>query len=181
MTSQLTTIRGLALRRSDDLGLLTLECTLGCILVVVTVLSKGYRIGEMATLTGLTPDALRFYERRGLLDTPTRTPGRFRIYAAPAIERIRFIKRAQALGFTLAEIHELVRFNGKGGLRRCCRVRDLLKTQLGELEATLAELSALQGTLRTTLAQCERAIETKNVSACPVIELRTNQGKDGEV
>ncbi len=140
-------------------------------------MSTGYRIGELATLTGLSRDALRVYERQGLLDTPARTPGRFRIYAAPAIERIRFIKRAQALGFTLAEIQELVRFNGKGGLRRCGRVRDLLKSQLRELEARLAELSALQETLRTTLAQCEHALETRNVSVCPVIELRTDEGK----
>jgi len=147
----------------------------------VAGLSKGYRIGELATLTGLTPDALRYYEREGLLDRPARTPGRFRVFTSSAIERVRFIKRAQALGFTLAEIQELVRFNDKGGLRRCCRVRDLLKTQLGELEARLAELSALQETLRTTLAQCEQAIETKNASACPVIELRTEKGKEGKV
>ena len=100
--------------------------------MTVAGLIRGYRIGEFATLTGLTPDALRFYERQGLLDRPARTPGRFRVYAAPAIERIRFIKRAQALGFTLAEIQELVRFNGKGGLRRCCRVGDVLNTQLGD-------------------------------------------------
>ena len=103
------------------------------------------------------------------------------MYAAPAIERVRFIKRAQVLGFTLAEIQELVRFNGTGGLRRCRRVRDLLRSQLGELEARLAELSALQETLRTTLTQCKHAIETKNETACPVIELGTGEEKDGVV
>ena len=101
-------------------------------------LSEGYRIGELATLTGLTPDALRFYERQGVLDKPARTPGRFRIYPAPAIERVRFIKRAQTLGFSLAEIQELVRFNGKGGLRQCRRVRDLLKNQLAEARTSSA-------------------------------------------
>ena len=159
---------------------LTLESTPECILVIVSGLSKRYRIGELATLTGLTPDALRYYERRGLLDKPARTPGRFRMYAAPAIERVRFIKRAQILGFTLAEIQELGRFNGTGGLRRLRRVRDLLRSQLGELEARLTELSALQETLRTTLTQCEHAIETKNETACPVIELGTGEEKDGK-
>ena len=80
---------------------------------------KRYRIGELATLTGLTPDALRFYERQGVLDTPARTSGRFRIYSPLVVDRIRFIKKAQALGFTLGEIRELVQFNGKGGLKRC--------------------------------------------------------------
>ena len=148
-------------------------------LVSVVATSKGYQIGALAKLTGLTPDALRYYERQGLLDRPARTSGRFRIYAAPTIERIRFIKRAQALGFTLAEIQELVRFNGKGGLRRCSRVRDLLKNQLGELEARLAELNSLQETLRTALAQCEHAMEAKNASACPVVELRTDEERSG--
>ena len=144
----------------------------------VAVSIEGYRIGDLAALTGLTRDALRFYERQGLLDKPARTPGRFRVYAAPTIERLRFIKRAQALGFTLAEIQELVRFNGKGGLKRCRRVRDLLKGQLAELDTRLAELSALRETLEETLKDCECAIETKNASACPVIELKTNEGRE---
>ena len=78
--------------------------------MIVAGLSTRYRIGQLAALTALTPDALRYYERQGLRDKPARTPGRFRMYAAPAIERVRFIKRAQVLGFTLAEIQELVRF-----------------------------------------------------------------------
>jgi DNA-binding transcriptional MerR regulator len=138
-----------------------------------------YRIGELATLTGLTPDALRFYERQGVLDKPARTSGRFRVYSPLVVDRIRFIKKAQALGFTLSEIRELVQFNGKGGLRRCCRVRDLLRTRLNELEATLSELGVLRKTLRTTLRECETAIETENVSACPIIELTTDNRKDG--
>ena len=99
---------------------------------------KAYRIGELATLTGLTPDALRFYVRRGLLETPARSAGRFRIYSSLAVDRIRFIKRAQTLGFTLEEIHELVRFNGSGGLRCCSRGRELRKRRLIELEVTRA-------------------------------------------
>lgn len=141
--------------------------------------SKGYRIGEFASLTGLTPDTLRFYERRGLLEPPARSQGRFRIYTAPTVDRIHFIKRAQALGFSLDEIHELVHFNGTGGLRRCCRVRELLRDRLSDLETKLAELSGLRKTLKATLAQCERAIDTKNKSACPVIEFGTATGRDG--
>ena len=69
-----------------------------------------YRIGELATLTGLTPDALRFYERQGVLDKPARTSGRFRVYSPLVVDRIRFIKKAQALGFTRTEIRDLVQF-----------------------------------------------------------------------
>ena len=142
---------------------------------------KGYQIGTLAELTGLTPDALRYYERQGLLDKPARTSGRFRIYDATAIDRIRFIKRAKALGFTLAEIQELVRFNGQGGLQRCRRVRDLLRNQLAVLDSKLAELGDLRETLRATLDECEGAIASNNASACPVIELKSDDGKDGMV
>jgi MerR family Zn(II)-responsive transcriptional regulator of zntA len=136
--------------------------------------TKAYRIGEIASLTGLTPDALRFYERRGLIEPPARSEGRFRIYRAPVVDRIHFIKRAQALGFSLDEIHELVHFNGKGGLQRCCRVRELLRDRLSDLETKLAELSGLRDTLETTLEQCELAVDTKNASACPVIKFGTD-------
>ena len=141
--------------------------------------TQGYRIGEFASLTGLTPDTLRFYERRGLLEAPARSGGRFRIYSAPAVDRVRFIKRAQALGLSLDEIHELVHFNGQGGLQRCCRVQELLRGRLRELEIRLAELGGLQETLKTTLDQCERAIDTQDESACPVIEFGAGRRKDG--
>ena len=158
---------------------LTLESTLGCILVSVAMSSKGYQIGTLAKLTGLTPDALRYYERQGLLDKPVRTSGRFRIYDSTAIDRLRFIKRAKALGFTLVEIKELVRFNGQGGLRRCRRVRDLLRNQLAVVDSKRAELDALCATLRTTLEECEGAIATSDASACPVIELTSDEERDG--
>ena len=141
--------------------------------------TKGYRLGEFASLTGLTPDTLRFYERRGLLEAPARSEGRFRIYTAPTVDRIHFIKRAQTLGFSLDEIHELVHFNGQGGLQLCCRVRELLTGRLRDLETKLAELSGLRETLKTTLDQCKRAIDTENESACPVIEFGAGRRKDG--
>lgn len=131
------------------------------------------RIGELARLSGLTPDTLRYYERRGLLEKPHRSSGRFRIYSAATIERVRFIKRAQALGFSLDDIGQLVRFNGRGGLGRCRRVRDLLEGRLSDLAVTPAELQTLQASLATALEQCERAIRTGNESACPVIDLST--------
>jgi MerR family Zn(II)-responsive transcriptional regulator of zntA len=131
---------------------------------------KRYRIGELAPLTGLTPDALRFYERQGVLDKPARTSGRFRIYSPVAVDRVRFIKKAQALGFTLGEIRDLVQFNGKGSLRRCARVRDLFEHRLSDLEVTLSELGTLRETLRMTLRQCKAAIATRNETAKPHVQ-----------
>lgn len=143
-------------------------------------MSKTYRIGELSGVTGLTPDALRYYERRGLLERPARTSGGFRVYGPSAVERVRFIKRAQSLGFSLDDVRELVRFNGKGGLRRCARVRDLLQGRLGQLETMLADLSVLQGALRTALDHCEQALETKDAAACPVIEFNASTRETDE-
>ena len=129
-----------------------------------------YRIGELAAQSGLTPDALRYYERLGLLPAPARSPGGFRLYSDTALDRLRFIKRAQLLDFRLAEIHELVSFNGRGGLRRCRRVHDLLSRKVAALDAKLKALTALQKTLKATQRQCAQALTTEDATACPVIE-----------
>ena len=138
---------------------------------MVVVRGETYRIGEAASRTGLTPETLRFYERLGLFPKPPRSPGGFRHYPAITLERVRFIKRAQALGLTLDEIHELVSFNGRGGLRRCWRVHALLSRKLSEIDEHLKELKALRVGLKHTLRQCEHALEAQDETACPVIEL----------
>ncbi len=135
-----------------------------------------YQIGELAARSGITPDALRYYERLGLLQTPQRTRGGFRVYPPEILERLRFIKQAQSVGLTLHEIRELVGYQDQGGLRRCRRVRDLLKAKLVHLEAQLTELEAFRDTLAGYLSQCEQTLgsgQAANRRAepdCPVIE-----------
>lgn len=75
-----------------------------------SMVSNGYQIGEVAARSGLTPDTLRYYERLGLLSPAGRTSGGFRVYSQQTLERLRFIKQAQALGFTLREIRDLVTY-----------------------------------------------------------------------
>ena len=87
--------------------------------LVMAVSGRIYRIGELAAQSRLTPDAVRFYERLDLLPKPSRSRGGFRLFAADTFDRLRFIQRAQVLGFTLDEIRELVSFNGQVSLRRC--------------------------------------------------------------
>ena len=105
--------------------------------LVMGVPGRIYRIGKLAAQSGLTRDALRFYERLGLFPKLSRSRGGFRLFAADTFDRLQFIKRAQVLGFTLDEIRELVSFNGQGGLRRCrstpmirCVVWSLLRAKL---------------------------------------------------
>jgi DNA-binding transcriptional MerR regulator len=135
-----------------------------------------YQIGELAARSGITPDALRYYERLGLLQAPQRTRGGFRVYSAETLDRLRFIKQAQTVGLTLQEIGELVGYQDQGGLKRCRKVRDLLKAKLVHLQAQLTELEDFRDTLSGYLSTCEQTLghgQTANRRAepdCPVIE-----------
>ncbi len=71
------------------------------------------QIGEVAGRTALTVDAIRFYEKRNLLPKASRSAGRFRLYTEDAIERIRFIRQMQGLGFSLREIGELIELRAR--------------------------------------------------------------------
>jgi len=129
-----------------------------------------YQIGELAARSGLTPDALRYYERLGLLPLPQRTPGRFRVYTSAALERLRFIKQAQALGLSLQEIRTLVSYADRGGVKRCRRVHDLLQHKIADLDERLAELQEFRRTLQDYFEECERTLAKGDREECPVIE-----------
>jgi len=128
------------------------------------------RIGELAAATQVTRDTLRYYERLGLLTTPTRTSGGFRLYGHEAPEQVRFVKQAQALGLELSEIRQLVGLSGASGLAQCRQVRPLLHARLAELDARLAELRLFRRTLGRALAECEHRLAERPDAACPVVE-----------
>ncbi len=133
------------------------------------VTGRTYWIGELAADTALSRDTLRYYERLGLLDHPRRTSGGFRIYSEATLDRLQFIKRAQAVGFTLDEIRELVTFDGRG-LHRCRRVRDLIATKLDELDERFSELRAFRRSLVGSLRDCDAALSGQLEAECPVVE-----------
>lgn len=128
------------------------------------------RIGELATRSGLTPDALRYYERLGLMPRARRTASGIRIFAPGATERVRFIKQAQANGLSLAEIRQLLALEDRGGRERCRHVHRLLGLKLTELETKLAQLREFRKTLRAYLALCEGSLNGAADAECPVIE-----------
>lgn len=129
-----------------------------------------FQIGTLASLSGHTPDTLRYYERVGLLPPPLRSSGGFRRYAAGTLERLTFIRQAKSLGLSLREIGDLLSSRERGGRRRCQRVRNLLSDKLGELDSKLAELGALQTTLVGYLHDCDQALGTCEEPECPVID-----------
>lgn len=129
-----------------------------------------YRIGELARLSGVTPDALRYYERFGLLPRAPRTTGGFRRYEPHALQRLRFIKQAQAHGFTLSEVRALVSYQDRGGRERRRRVQDLLLRKLKELESKRRQLEEFCRTLEEYLSMCQRALNRGTDVECPVVE-----------
>lgn len=132
--------------------------------------AQTFRIGELAARSGLTRDALRYYERLGLLPLPQRTPGGYRVYTAATLDRVRFIRQAQTLGLSLLEIRTLVSYADRGGLKRCRRVHDLLQRKIGELDTRLVEIQEFRRTLRRSFEECERTLAAQDREECPVLE-----------
>jgi MerR family copper efflux transcriptional regulator len=101
------------------------------------------RIGELAQRTGTTAKTLRFYEQAGLLPEPGRTPAGYRDYDEPVVDRLRFVKAAQAAGLSLAEIRDVIAARAHGG-PPCDHVAALLDAHAAALDQRLAELTALR-------------------------------------
>jgi DNA-binding transcriptional MerR regulator len=97
------------------------------------------RIGELADAAGVPTRTIRFYERRGLLADPRRAPNGYRVYGAATLDRLRFIRTAQAAGLTLAEVRSITDIRDDG-ITPCTHVEALLETKLAELEHELEHL-----------------------------------------
>lgn len=117
--------------------------------------------GELARLAGVSTDTLRHYERKGVLPKPLRLPNGYRKYPASSLERVRLIRRAIALGFTLDELARFLKAREEG--RPPCReVRALAAEKLRELEKRLEEMLALRDELRETLTDWETRLARSN-------------------
>jgi len=122
-------------------------------------------IGKIAAAAGVGVDTVRFYERAGLLKKPVRTPSGYRVYAASDAARLRFVRRAKALGFSLDEVGELLRLNDGSGRRSS--VRALAEQRLKQIEQRLSELTRMRKTLRHLLRECHG---DGSLDGCPIID-----------
>ena len=126
------------------------------------------KIGELASRSGLSRDTLRFYERETLLPKPKRTQAGYRLYRPEILDHLAFIKRAQALGFSLAEIRDLL--GGCHDTEECHRVELLLEQKIREQDQKLREIQVLRTILSTYLAACKDALTSGRAQAgCPVL------------
>ncbi|TXH04778.1 MAG: heavy metal-responsive transcriptional regulator [Nevskiaceae bacterium] len=112
----------------------------------------GLTIGKLATQAGVAVDTVRFYEREGLLPAPPRLDSGYRLYPADAVKRLRFIRRAKALGFTLPEIGELLALSAPRADVR--KVKRAAQGKLQLLDAKITELERIRAGLRQLVAHC---------------------------
>ena len=125
-------------------------------------MTTGLSIGRLAAEAGVNVETIRYYQRRGLMVEPDKPTGGHRRYDADAIKRVRFIKRAQVLGFTLEEVGSLLML---GEASACAGTRELAAHKLQVIEEKLADLKAMRQALSVLLHQCDTgAIQ----GGCPI-------------
>ncbi|MFI5485715.1 MerR family transcriptional regulator [Micromonospora echinaurantiaca] len=130
----------------------------------------GLRSGQLAEAAGVNPQTLRYYERRGLLVSPRRSPGGHRLYPSDAVTLLRVIKTAQRLGFTLTEVADLLdagrhQHRGQPDTGLQARARE----KLAEVERKLADLAVIRDTLRAAIsAGCDDLVACAGSSCCPL-------------
>jgi MerR family mercuric resistance operon transcriptional regulator len=128
-------------------------------------MAKELTIGKLADATNVNVETIRYYQRRGLLDEPPKPLGGHRLYAPEQIKRVRFIKRAQALGFTLEEVGALLVLDAAS----CCNeTRMLAVRKLGIIELKMADLAAMRQALSGLVQQCDAG---DGHVTCPIIDL----------
>jgi DNA-binding transcriptional MerR regulator len=131
------------------------------------------QIGKVAKKIGLSVDAIRFYERNGLLPQPPRTAGGFRRYAERDVETLAFVRRVQSLGFKLNEIRGLLRLRGNR-LQPCAPVQRRLQAKLADVQRKLTDLHKLEHELRLALRSCKKEMRKRDAH-CPILTERKPQ------
>ena len=120
-------------------------------------------IGGLAKSAGVGVETVRYYQRRGLLPEPARPPGEVRRYSEADVRRLKFIRSAQAAGFTLSEIKELIDLDASDDR---ARARELAKSRVAAIDDKIAELKEA----RDALAGLATACATKRGGPCPILK-----------
>jgi len=130
------------------------------------------QIGEVARESGTPVDTIRYYEKTGLIEKPSRSEGGFRKYAGESVEKLRFIRKAQSLGFSLREIKGIIQCSQEG-LKPCCNlVRKLFTGKILEFEGKIKELDRMKRELESLLSDwvSPKEAKKKSYAVCPQIE-----------
>ncbi len=128
-------------------------------------------IGEVARAAEIGVETVRFYEREGLIAEPPRRQSGYRQYPPDTVRRLRFIRRAKDLGFTLKEIRELLDLR-VDPTSSCANVRTLAKVKMADIEAKMLDLARIQAALTELVRTCRGKGPT---SACPILDALDEQ------
>ena len=131
-------------------------------------MSSTLTIGRVAEAAGINVETIRFYQRLGLLDEPERPSGGVRRYGVEFVARLRFIKRAKQLGFSLAEVQRLLVLEDP---QSCGKARSLAAEKLALVENRIADLERMRSVLTDLVARCD---VRRGKVACPIIATLTN-------
>lgn len=131
-------------------------------------MSSTMTIGRVAEAAGVNVETVRFYQRQGLIDEPSRPSGGVRRYGVEFVSRLRFIKRAKQLGFSLAEVKRLLVLEDP---QSCGKARSLAAEKLALVEVRIADLERMRGVLKELVARCDAR---RGKVACPIIATLTN-------
>lgn len=113
-----------------------------------------YRIGQIAKLADVTPDTIRYYEKQQMMDHEVRTEGGFRLYTEKDLQRLKFIRHARQLGFTLDSIRELLSIRIDPEHHTCRESKSIVQARLSEVQARIEELQTMQRSLQRLNDAC---------------------------
>jgi MerR family mercuric resistance operon transcriptional regulator len=144
-------------------SLLTLELRPECIIYLMS--ESALQIGEISKRADVSIDTVRYYEKRKLIHSVSRTYGGFRLFKPHTVEQIKFIKQAQEFGFSLDEIQGLL---GSGSADECQQVRDLLQQKISEVDEQIKKMKSFKKTLSNHLKACDDELNQNGQKAnCP--------------
>lgn len=134
------------------------------------------RIGELAEQAAVTTKTIRYYESIGVLPTPDRTPSGYRAYDATTLERLRFVRDAQATGLTLIEIKSILELKGQGE-QSCEHTRSLIHRQIDDIDTQIHRLEHARRELCELMERADRAdpVDCVDEHRCQVIEARRGE------
>lgn len=129
-------------------------------------------IGEVGKRAAVHIETLRYYERRGLIPKPRRSPSNYRLYSGETVRRVAFVKRAQELGFSLQDIKELLSLRA-APKARCTDVRMRAEAKMRDIDEKLRTLRRMRRALAGLVGQCSG---TGPITACPILESLDPEG-----
>lgn len=137
---------------------------------------RGLTIGQVAKQIGISRDAIRIYERRGLIDEPERATNGYRLYSKAVVANLSFIQRAKRMGFSLKEIGDLLEIKHTA-TNTCDQVRDKACVKQKQIEAKIEELERLKKALKILVKICGSNIKN---SHCPLLDALEQQDSKEE-